>query len=173
MGLNVALTHQNRSYRDSETTQITLVTLYGPNKDEPQFFNHITNSVEKFNNNNIIICGDFNIALDQQKDTSNYKHKNNPKSHEALIKIMDSYELVDSFTLKNPKSKRYTWRNKSTNLQLLKQSISHRFFLVSTQLNNVLRGQYTVSIFCSSLTEYGNNTLYRDIYTEIVLNDYA
>ena len=33
------------------------------------------------------------------------------------------------------------------------------------------RGQYTVSICCSILTEYGKNTLYRDIYTEIVLKN--
>ena len=34
-------------------------------------------------------------------------------------------------------------------------------------------GSTRFQFFCSILTEYGKTTLYRNIYTEIVLNDYA
>ena len=116
---------------------ITLITLYGPNKDEPLFFNHITDAIEKFSNNNIIVCGDFNITLDQTNVTFNYKHVNNPNSREAILKIIETYDLVDSYRNQNPISRRYTWRNKSSKSHQLKQSRID-YFLVSTQLNNLL-----------------------------------
>ena len=45
-----------------ENDRFTLINLYGPNKDTPNFFDNIINTVETIGNNKIIICGDFNVV---------------------------------------------------------------------------------------------------------------
>lgn len=116
-----------------ENTNLTLITLYGPNKDSPSFFKNITDAIEKFNNTNVIICGDFNLTLDQNNDTFNYKHINNPNARERLLEIMHQHELVDCFRSMHPDTKRYTWRKK-TPIQQARLD----FFLVSNSLLNLI-----------------------------------
>ena len=38
--------------------RITLVTLYGPNQDNPNFYTYIKQKVSKFENDLVIMCGD-------------------------------------------------------------------------------------------------------------------
>ena len=45
----------------------SLVNIYGPNKDCPEFFKTIFNTIDTFcSNNSYIICGDFNLVLDPE-----------------------------------------------------------------------------------------------------------
>ena len=41
----------------------TLINIYGPNRDDSDFYEEITNNV-KYSENPIIIAGDFNMVLD-------------------------------------------------------------------------------------------------------------
>ena len=41
--------------------------------------------------------------------------------------------------------------------------------IIKQKQSNMYRGQATVSLFCSILTEIGKHTLYRDINTDILL----
>jgi hypothetical protein len=50
----------------------TLVSIYGPNEDNPQFYENIMSIVEEFGNENFIICGDFNLVLCPELDYCNY-----------------------------------------------------------------------------------------------------
>ena len=59
-----------------------------------------------------ILCGDFNLVLDQDLDTYNYTNVNNPKAREKLLEIMDDLQIVDYFRFFNPDKKIYTWRKK-------------------------------------------------------------
>ena len=59
--------------------EITLVNLYGPNEDSPQFYENIVKKISEFENENVIICGDWNLILDENKDCSNYLCINNQK----------------------------------------------------------------------------------------------
>ena len=59
---------------------ITLVNLYGPNEDRPMFYESIKQKIKEFENDNVIICGDFNLVMDPDLDTENYKQVNNPKA---------------------------------------------------------------------------------------------
>ena len=52
--------------------EITIVNLYGPNEDNPQFYENIVKKISEFENENVIICGDWNLILDENKDCSNY-----------------------------------------------------------------------------------------------------
>ena len=56
---------------------INLITLYRPNNDSP-FFEEISKLLENISANYNILCRDFNIALNKEIDTFNYRHINNP-----------------------------------------------------------------------------------------------
>ena len=60
---------------------INLVTLYGPNNDSPTFFEEISKLLENANTDYNILCGDFNVALDNEIDTFNYRHPSRHRSN--------------------------------------------------------------------------------------------
>ena len=64
-----------------DDNRLTLVCLYGPNKDCPEFFTTIIRHIETLNNNTSILCGDFNVVQDPDLDYYNYCGINNKKSH--------------------------------------------------------------------------------------------
>ena len=43
--------------------RITLATLYGPNNDDPSFFEFLQRKIIEFGNNDIIINGDWNLFI--------------------------------------------------------------------------------------------------------------
>ena len=109
-----------------ENCRVTLINIYGPNEDNPKFYDTITEIIEKFNNKETIICGDFNLVQSFELYTFNYIKVNNPKAREKILDIKETMNLVDPFRHFFPEVKRYTWRKKRP----LKQSRLD-FFLVS------------------------------------------
>ena len=109
--------------------ELLLVNVYGPNRDNPEFYNKLMNTVKEYKNHNIIAVGDWNLVLDPNLDYDNYKHTNNPKSKEAIDNMMIQLELTDIWRENNPECKRFTWRKTSP----LKQSRLD-FFLLSDYL---------------------------------------
>ena len=51
--------------------KLTLINLYGPNKDTPLFFQNIIDIAETIGNENLIICGDLNTIQDEKLDNCN------------------------------------------------------------------------------------------------------
>ena len=51
---------------------LTLVNLYGPNEDSPEFYIKLAEILEEYNNDTNILCGDFNLVQDQYLDTYYY-----------------------------------------------------------------------------------------------------
>ena len=90
--------------------KINLVTLYGPNNDSPTFFEEISKLLENTNADYNILCGDFNVALDNEIDTFNYRHVNIPRARRAIIDLMRQYDLSDIYRDLHPDTKRFTWR---------------------------------------------------------------
>ena len=72
------------------------------------FFENIRNIFLELDNEYYILCGDFNLVLDQDLDTYNYTNVNNPKAREKLLEIMDDLQIVDYFRFLNPDKKIYT-----------------------------------------------------------------
>lgn len=84
-------------------------------------------------NEYFILCGDFNLVLNPDIDTYNYKYINNPKAREKLLEIMDDLQIVDYYRVLNPGKKIYTWRKKTP----LKQSRLD-YILISNSLSNIV-----------------------------------
>ena len=108
---------------------LLLVNVYGPNKDNPEFYNDLTTRIKKYENPNVIAVGDWNIILDPTLDCDNYVHVNNPRSRESLETMMLDLGLADVWRDNNPEVKRFTWRRSNP----LKQGRLD-FFLISDYL---------------------------------------
>ena len=76
-----------------------IITIYGPNKDEPSFFDQIK-SVLQESTAYTIICGDFNLVLDPVKDAYNYKHINHPRARKSVLNVMEEFNLLDIYRTK-------------------------------------------------------------------------
>lgn len=54
---------------------LTIVNLYGPNRDSPDFFRELSNIIEEFSDDFIIMCGDWNLVQKFNLDCHNYVKK--------------------------------------------------------------------------------------------------
>ena len=109
--------------------RLTLINLYGPNNDNPMFFQNIADHIDNIPNDKYIVCGDYNCILDPSLDCYNYKHVNNPKARDKVIDIINIHNMVDPFRENFPRLKRYTWRKKNP----LKQARLD-YFLISENM---------------------------------------
>ena len=55
-----------------DDNRITLITIYGPNNDNPDFVLRVIQFIEHFENEQYLICGNFNLVLDRYLDTKDY-----------------------------------------------------------------------------------------------------
>ena len=89
------------------------MNIYGPNSDDPKFFEELFRKIERSLDQNdmpVILAGDFNLTLNQNMDNYNYKRVNNARARDTVKDIMAERGLVDIFRVRNPDSRRYTWR---------------------------------------------------------------
>lgn len=112
-----------------EGKRLTLINLYGPNDDSPNFYMDIIEKMQEYENDTCMICGDFNLVQDQILDTYNYVNVNNPRAKECILTIKEDLSLVDPFRELHEQMKRYTWRKPTP----LKQARLD-FFLITENL---------------------------------------
>ena len=96
---------------------ITLINIYGPNRDNPDFYSQINQKIEEHSLTNIVWGGDWNLVLNFNLDCHNYLHNNNTKAQEKVIEVMNERQLVDIWREINPEILRYTWRRNRPILQ--------------------------------------------------------
>ena len=68
---------------------IALVNSYGPNRDDPNFYNEIGNLIEDIETDFVIMCGDWNVVQDFKLDCHNYVRENNMKNREEIEKTKE------------------------------------------------------------------------------------
>ena len=107
-----------------------IVSLYGPNRDDPEFYAELEERINDVGFENIIIGGDWNLVLDYTLDYYNYKHHNNIKAQEQVDSLMINLDLLDIWRELYPEMRRYTWR-RNTPLQQSRLD----FFLISDLLS--------------------------------------
>ena len=93
--------------------KITLINVYGPNNDEPTFFENIQKELDDFECESIIWGGDFNCVQDITLDKKGGRAQTHVNSQKRIQDIMGAYDLVDIWRRKNPNVFRYTWHSSS------------------------------------------------------------
>jgi len=91
----------------ANNNRFTLVDIYGPNRDEPEFFHALREKLIT-HDQSMILCGDWNVVTDYDMDTANLRNRNNPKARNALIDLMDEFCLQDVWRMHHPTEKRFT-----------------------------------------------------------------
>ena len=90
--------------------KVTLVNIYGPNEDNPQFYRNLKEKYSEFDNEILIICGDWNFVQNPEVDYYNYLHINNPRARKVVLDTMEENSLVDVWRLFNEDVRAYTWK---------------------------------------------------------------
>ena len=109
-----------------------LVNLYAPNEDDPAFFENIFNVIENSDTKNLILVGDWNLVMNYEMDTLNYKKKNNVKAREKLLTFIEKLNLIDIWRHTHENTKRYTWRQ-----NFYRKMARLDFFLISETLLDI------------------------------------
>jgi len=157
----------------------TILILYGPNDDDPNFFQLLQLKLEQINNEQIIIGGDFNVVQDYLKDTLNIRNRNNLKSNEKIKNMKNDLDLYDPWINFNEFSRSlYTWHNSRN------QHSRIDYFLVSSNLMDQItavtikpgyrsdHSLVTIKLKLSNHTKgpglwkFNNSLLYDQIYVE-------
>ncbi|KAL9967730.1 hypothetical protein ACROYT_G026020 [Oculina patagonica] len=98
------------------------LNIYAPNKTNEQceFFKSITEELKRVSSSDldysVIIGGDFNVILNAELDGQggNTKKKDSAKCVEDMCV---EHDLVDIWRIRNPTTKRFTWRQKTPVIQ--------------------------------------------------------
>ena len=113
-----------------EDKEVTLVNIYGPNNDNPQFYEQMKQKIEEFQNDHVIICGDWNMIMDVEMDSFNYVNINNPRARQSVLQLLDQENLIDPWRLMHENKKQYTWRR----LNPTKKQARLDFFIIHESL---------------------------------------
>ena len=94
-------------------TDISLITIYGTNTDQPSFYDDIIEILNNFQSASIIMCGDWNTVQNQNLDTKYYIRENNRRAREKVLGIKEHYELEDPWRIVYPQKRQFTWCQKN------------------------------------------------------------
>ena len=76
-----------------EGSRLSLINIYGPNKDEPNFYNKILADISEFDNP-VIMANDFNLIFNSEQDTFQYANINNPNAREVVMDMLIELSLI-------------------------------------------------------------------------------
>ena len=89
---------------------VTLINIYGPNDDNPHFYNDLNAQLDNMlEGDMIIVCGDFNLVMDHGKDTRYYVAEHNKNAQMAVKNLIAQHDLVDVWRNFHPNERGYTW----------------------------------------------------------------
>ena len=82
--------------------------MYGPNKDDPDFYDKFFENLNSFAKGEIIICGDLNLIFDNTMDKKGGPPHASVRCRETVMDNMTQLALKDVFRNKNPKLEKFT-----------------------------------------------------------------
>lgn len=110
----------------------TMVSVYGPNEDNPSFYENLEECLETSSCENIIFGGDFNFVVDKEQD-SNYLHDGNPNAKKKFLRMAQNYNLTDVWRYHHPSEQQFTWFRQNP----LKYGRLDMFFVSNHLLSNI------------------------------------
>ena len=96
--------------------RITLANCYGPNLDDPKYFENLFQEINKMGNLEVILGGDLNTVLKaEDKKGGEILH---PKSTKTINNFMEQLNLMDVWKTHHPGSFQFTWKKSKPKLIL-------------------------------------------------------
>ena len=86
-----------------------MLNIYGQNQDKPDLLLEVFDKLEQNVIRNWVLCGDWNLVLDQNLDTYNYLHHNNPITSQTLKNFIKRNQLLDIWRSNNQDTKKFSW----------------------------------------------------------------
>jgi exonuclease III len=116
--------------------RVLLVSIYGPNENNNNFFNQLRTNIPQLKNGPIIMGGDFNATFDTSPeehniDTINMQSIPSPVRSRKILEICNEFNLCDPFRVIYPLKKDFTY---------IPAAIDHEnrsridFFLISKEI---------------------------------------
>ena len=103
--LTIAATYDNKKF--------ILSCIYGPNDDDPSFFDNIFSFNSGIDCPNQIIGGDFNVTFNHGKDNYAYADERSKMSRRRLNQLVIDHSFFDVYRNFHPDKKEFTWKNNS------------------------------------------------------------
>lgn len=114
------------------TDSYLIGTIYGPNRDEPQFYEHIGEILDNADCDHIILGGDFNFVIDAVKDCYGYTRENNINGRKRFLSVCNKHNLIDIWRRQTPEQLQFTWFSPNSN-----KGARLDMFFVSAHLKNL------------------------------------
>ena len=92
-----------------DSKSYTLVNVYGPNEDDPEYFKKIIYELRNHECTNIVMGGDFNMVMDSDIDSVN-RNPSHQRAREVLLQLCEEFDMIDCWRTLNPQKKLYTWQ---------------------------------------------------------------
>ena len=89
---------------------LLLCSIYGPNRDDPDFFVQFIQAIESFDNVNYIIAGDWNFVLNLDLDKKGGLPQTNHNSRDVILAWMEESDVVDIWRYNHPGDFKFTWK---------------------------------------------------------------
>lgn len=95
---------------------LTLVNVYGPNCDNPEFFKKVFDLIPNISDTNLIIGGDFNCVLDPYLDKSYSTKIVSSNSSKFLNSYITNSNMFDVWRILYPTAREYSFHSQAHNL---------------------------------------------------------
>ena len=86
------------------TDTFAFINIYGPNTDNPNFFENIYDYLEQIEIDHVVIGGDMNFTVDPDNDCLNYRRENNLNAKSKFLQLANSNGLIDIWTMETSTS---------------------------------------------------------------------
>ena len=125
--------------------RMTLGNVYGPsNGDHPEFFQEVFNKITSFDNELIVVGGNWNVALNPKLDTNHPSNIYRNRSRGKIQELIEQCDVVHNFRSLYPNVRKYTRRRfNGTQQSRLDYSV------VSEQLDCVTESVSITPGYCS------------------------
>ena len=99
-----------------DDSDFLLINIYNANteKEQVSVLDELTTILSTFENtlNHVTFAGDFNIFFDASLDAKGGTPTLNSRSINKLIELNEKFDLCDIWRIRNPKKRKYTFRQK-------------------------------------------------------------
>lgn len=90
--------------------QYLLANVYAPNQDSSEFFGAFSLQIEEMSIDQLILTGDFNLALDPLVDKQGGSENTHVNARKILTAFIEEKNLIDVWRWQHPDGFKFTWK---------------------------------------------------------------